>query len=91
MNIDLPKGLTERMDFGVREERWRTFDYEGILFHCRRCHKYGHLVKECELHLKKAFLASGVVNTNLPNSNPLSSCEYSRHKEVPKHNLQEGE
>jgi hypothetical protein len=24
-------------------------DYEGIMFKCRRCHKHGHVAKECEL------------------------------------------
>jgi len=27
----------------------QCLDYEGVPFHCRRCHEYNHILKDCPL------------------------------------------
>lgn len=49
--LDLTDGLLEFINI-----QWRAFarrqplDYKGVPFRCRRCHKVGHLFKDCPLN-----------------------------------------
>ena len=44
------EGLAEAMTLKYREmEFLQQLDYENLPFHCHRCHKVGHLAKECPL------------------------------------------
>lgn len=52
VNTDLRNGLPEDIIIRQRGERIQILDYEGVSFRCR-CHKYGHLVRECEFPLHK--------------------------------------
>jgi len=46
MNIAEP--LLESIEVECNDEIWQQpIDYEHIPFRCRRCHEYGHLVREC--------------------------------------------
>lgn len=50
VHLDTREGLEEKLTL-----QWKNFtriqilDYEGVPFRCRRCHKVGHLFKECPL------------------------------------------
>jgi len=46
------------MDIAMGVEIIQLLNYDGIPFHYCRCHKYGHLVKECEMPLSKKALVS---------------------------------
>lgn len=50
VHLDTHERLEEKitLQWG-RHIRIQMLDYEGILFRCRRCHKVGHLIKECPL------------------------------------------
>lgn len=48
--LDIREGLEAQITLHWwRFTRIQLLDYEGVPFHCRRCHKVGHLFKECPL------------------------------------------
>lgn len=50
MNITEP--LPDTIELEYHDELWhQPIDYEHIPFHCRRCHEYGHLFRECPITL----------------------------------------
>eukprot|EP00253_Pinus_taeda_P015034 PITA_15034 len=50
MNISEP--LPEYIGLEYHDEVWQQpVDYEHIPFHCRRCHEYGHLLKQFPLNV----------------------------------------
>ena len=50
MNITEP--LPDTIELEYHDEIWnQTLDYEHIPFRCRRCHEYGHLLRECPITL----------------------------------------
>jgi len=47
--LNIREGLKECLNltyFG--RTRVKILDYEGVHFRCRRCHEYGHIIKECK-------------------------------------------
>jgi hypothetical protein len=53
VNLNVREGLGEEMDLSWGGYTYaKKLDYENIPFRCRRCHQYGHLVKNCKLPLR---------------------------------------
>lgn len=52
VSLELREKLHETMNIGKRTAISQVLDYEGILFRCKRCQKYGHLVNNCSLPFK---------------------------------------
>lgn len=53
INLNTRGGLQEFITIQWRDtSRKQIIDYEGILYCCCRCHKVGHLYKDCPLLLK---------------------------------------
>jgi hypothetical protein len=53
VNLNVREGLGEEMDLSWGGYTYaQKLDYENIPFRCRRCHQYGHLVKNCKLPLR---------------------------------------
>lgn len=51
VHMDLSGGLPEYINIQRRDAtRRQMMDYEGVPFRCRRCHKVGHLFKDCPLN-----------------------------------------
>jgi hypothetical protein len=54
IGIDLRGGLTTEIILHKISKLFiQPMGYYGVSFHCIRCHKYGHLVVDCDLPLKK--------------------------------------
>jgi len=50
VHLDTKEGLEENLTLHWRHFSQRqNLDYEGVPFRCRRCHKVGHLYKDCSL------------------------------------------
>ena len=50
VSLNPREGLAEAMTLKYREMEFvQKIDYEKLPFRCHRCHKYGHLAKECPL------------------------------------------
>lgn len=50
VHLDTKEGLVESNFLQMDEiTRWQILNYEGIPFHCRRCHEVGNLYKDCSL------------------------------------------
>lgn len=50
VNLDTRGGLQEFITIQWRDtSRKKIIDYEGITYRCRRCHKVGHLYRDCPL------------------------------------------
>ena len=48
VEVDLEKGLPEGVDLLMDGwEFYQKVDYEQLPFKCRKCHEYGHFVKNC--------------------------------------------
>jgi len=56
LRLYLQEKLHETMDIRIGNDRLQVLDYEGIIFKCRRFHKYTNLAKNCCLHFKKISL-----------------------------------
>ncbi len=53
VHLDTREGLEENITLQWGNYcRIQILDYEGVLFHCRWCHKVGHLYKDCPLNRK---------------------------------------
>ncbi|KAH9295944.1 hypothetical protein KI387_039532, partial [Taxus chinensis] len=47
--MDLNKPSTMKISLVIDDEKWnQVLDYENILFRCRLCHEYRHLVRDCK-------------------------------------------
>ena len=47
VGLQIYKGLTDRLPIQYTSGMHvQALDYEGLPFHCHRCHKWGHLVAE---------------------------------------------
>lgn len=64
VHLDTREGLEEQitLQWG-RCIRVQLLDYEGVPFRCRRCHKVGHLAKDCPLNKKAADSVKGTPAT----------------------------
>ena len=50
VEMDLSGALPDEVILEVFDEDWvQTVDYEHILFKCCKCHKHGHLFRDCPL------------------------------------------
>lgn len=59
VHLDTREGLKEKITLKWRHYTWvQILDYEGIPFCCRRCHKVGHIFKECPLIKKSSYSPS---------------------------------
>ena len=53
VNLNVREGLGEEIDFS-----WgnctlsQILDYENVPFRCRRCHQYGHLIKNSSMPVR---------------------------------------
>ena len=54
VNLDLRDGLAEDIliKWGNKVYR-KPLDYMGVPFHYNRCHKYGHVIAQCDLNFKR--------------------------------------
>lgn len=51
VHLDTRAGLEEKITLHKRHfSRKKLLDYEGVPFRCKRCHKVGHLYKDCPMH-----------------------------------------
>eukprot|EP00253_Pinus_taeda_P030247 PITA_30247 len=51
VEMDVPGALHEGLWLEYRDEDYfQAIDYEQILFHCRKCHENGHLIREFPLN-----------------------------------------
>lgn len=51
VHLDTRPGLEEKITLHhCHVSRKQALDYEGVPFRCRRCHKIGHLYKDCPLN-----------------------------------------
>jgi hypothetical protein len=52
--LNIREGLKEFLNLtDLGRTRVQILDYEGVPFHCRRCHEYGHIVKDCKSTMKE--------------------------------------
>jgi len=52
--MDIREGLVEEIILQKGElQHCQMIDYVGIPLRCARCHKYGHIIVECELKFMK--------------------------------------
>ena len=48
MKVDMEKGLLEVVNLYMDGwENMQKVDYEQLPFKCKKCHEYGHFVKNC--------------------------------------------
>lgn len=48
VDMDLSRALPDKVILEVFDEEWvKMVDYEHIPFKCRKCHKHGHLIRDC--------------------------------------------
>ena len=47
-------------------QHYQYLDYVGMLFHCARCHVYGHVARYCALKFKRKFLRRKSTETSSP-------------------------
>lgn len=72
VHIDTRAGLEEKITLHRRHfSRKQLMDYEGVPFRCRRCHKVGHLYKDCPL-------LSGVTSENSRGTKQQPSVEQNK-------------
>lgn len=70
INMDTRGGLYEHITIQWRDSaRRQIIDYEGIPYRCRRCHKVGHLYRDCPL-LRKSQRNGTAVDTDPPQVPP---------------------
>jgi hypothetical protein len=51
--LNIREGLKEYLNLtDLGRTTVQILDYEGIPFRCRRCHEYGHIIKDCKSNLK---------------------------------------
>jgi hypothetical protein len=68
VNLNVREGLGEEMDLTWGDYTYsQKLDYENIPFRCRRCHQYGHLVKNCKLPLRTRGTVYGRHKDSLKN------------------------
>eukprot|EP00253_Pinus_taeda_P008691 PITA_08691 len=49
--VNLAEPLPDHVEVEYHDEVWeQPVDYEHIPFRCRKCHEYGHLVRQCPLN-----------------------------------------
>eukprot|EP00253_Pinus_taeda_P008955 PITA_08955 len=49
--VNLAEPLPDHVEVEYHDEVWeKPVDYEHIPFRCRKCHEYGHLVRQCPLN-----------------------------------------
>lgn len=57
VHLDTREGLEEHITLHWKHySHTQILDYEGVPFRCRRCHKVGHLYKECPLNKKSSAI-----------------------------------
>lgn len=68
VHLDTNDGLHEHITLHWRNHsRQQKLDYEGVPFRCRRCHKVGHLFRDCPLNSKaKSRESSKAIPTKEP-------------------------
>lgn len=72
VHLDTRDGLEEKITLHWgRYARVQILDYEGVPFKCRRCHRVGHLFKECPLNKKQ----EGPATSTTP-SRPISPAAH---------------
>lgn len=48
--MNITETLLDSIELEYHDEIWHQLvDYEHIPFHCKRCHEYGHLYRECPI------------------------------------------
>lgn len=90
VNLDRRGGLLESITIQWRETtRKQIIDYEGIPYRCRRCHKVGHLYRDCSL-IRRECSTDREVEQDLP-QDEVPQAQPVQHTEDPGQTLNEGE
>ena len=56
VEMDVAKGLLEKIFLGSPWGVWsQVLDYEGLPFHCRKCHMIGHVVAYCSFDMARSM------------------------------------
>lgn len=77
VHLDTRPGLKEKITLHHRHfSRKQLLDYEGVPFCCRRCHKIGHLYKDCPL-------LSGVTSEDTKGPRPQPSVDLKDGESIP--------
>jgi len=67
VHMDTRGGLQEHITIQWRTYTWQhLLDYEGVPYRSRRCHKVGHIYRDCPLN-KKAGKRSNEKELGTPN------------------------
>jgi len=91
INLDTRGGIQEYITIQWRDTaRKQIIDYEGILYRCQRCHKVGHLYKDCPLLRKnKEYVQEGDIGHPLHQTPRQPSKEIQAEKNMDKEEPQD--
>lgn len=91
VHLDLSNGLLEHINIQWRNTTKRQLlDYEGVPFRCRRCHKVGHLFKDCPLNggsLRRATRQEPEEQEEPHHGKPVQENQPRVHEEQPRHTV----
>jgi hypothetical protein len=71
--LNIREGLKEYLNLtDLGRTRVQILDYEGVPFRCRRCHEYGHIIKDCKSSSKGHRNPRPTSENRLDNEMPIS-------------------
>lgn len=83
VHMDTREGLEEKITLQWGKYSWvQILDYEEVPFRCRRCHRVGHIFKECPL-MKKLEDPPRAPTTTIGPDAPAQNCSPSSIPQPP--------